>query len=150
MPDASSAVQEMRRVTRPGGTVTAAVWDYADGMAMLPTFWDAALELDPAAEARDEKGMPCCREGELARLFGDAGLTQVEAQALTVEQGFASFEDYWSPFLLGTGPAGAYVASLTQARRTALSDRLRRQLAPDARPLTLVSRAWAARGRVGR
>jgi len=152
VPDPGRAVAEMRRVTRPGGTLAAAVWDYADGMAMLRAFWDTAVELDPDADSCDEKHMPWCREGELARLWTDSGLCEVEASALTIEQDFAAFEDYWSPFLLGTGPAGAYATGLPGARRTALRDRLCSRVLGDGpdRPFALSSRAWAVRGRVER
>ena len=60
VPDPAAALQQMIRVTRPGGVVAAAVWDYGDGMQMLRTFWDAAVALDPAAAPRDERHMPLC------------------------------------------------------------------------------------------
>ena len=89
-------------------------------------------------------------EEELGRLWREAGLQDVEVAPLTIQQEFASFDDYWGPFLLGTGPAGAYVATLDAPRREALRERLRARLLgnePD-RPFTLASRAWAVRGRV--
>ncbi len=54
IPDPERAVAEMRRVTRHGGTVAVAVWDYAAGMEMLRVFWDAAIALD-AAERRERR-----------------------------------------------------------------------------------------------
>ena len=63
IPDAAKALDEMRRVTRHGGTVAAAVWDYGDGMQMLRTFWDEAVALNPASAAKDERNMPLCRRG---------------------------------------------------------------------------------------
>ena len=38
VPDPALALREMSRVTRPGGLVAAAVWDYGDGMTMLRAF----------------------------------------------------------------------------------------------------------------
>ena len=38
MRDPAAGVAEMRRVTRPGGTVAAAVWDYAGEMTLLRRF----------------------------------------------------------------------------------------------------------------
>ena len=50
VPDPALALAEQIRVTRPGGLVAAAVWDYGDGMQMLRAFWDEAVAADPAAE----------------------------------------------------------------------------------------------------
>src|SRR6476646_9649308 len=56
--DPAAALHQMVRVTRPGGVVAAAVWDYGDGMQMLRTFWDTAVALDSDAAPRDERNMP--------------------------------------------------------------------------------------------
>ncbi len=48
IPDSLKATREMRRVTRSGGTVAAAVWDYGEGMEMLRVFWDEVTALRPA------------------------------------------------------------------------------------------------------
>jgi SAM-dependent methyltransferase len=148
IPDRAKALREMIRVTRTGGIIAAVVWDYGDGMQMLRVFWDEAVALDPAAAARDERNMPLCREGELAALWREHGLTQVEEQPLTVDTSFPSFEDYWESFLGGQGPAGAYAASLPAARRDALRARIRRRLVGNGadRPIALRARAWAVKG----
>jgi SAM-dependent methyltransferase len=148
IPDRAKAVAEMARVTRPGGTVAAAVWDYGQGMEMLRVFWDEAVALDPAAASRDERHMPLCRKGELAALWRAHGLRDVAEEPLDVETRFVTFEDYWSPFLEKQGPAGAYVAALPPADREQLRQRLRRRLIGDGpdRPIVLRARAWAVRG----
>jgi SAM-dependent methyltransferase len=148
IPDPTKALREMIRVTRPGGIVAAAVWDYGGAMEMLRAFWDEAVALDAAAAARDEREMPLCRPGELAALWRASGLEQVEERPLTVDLPFASFDDYWAPFLGGQGPAGAWAASLAAPARAALAARLRARLVgPRADgPFTLRARAWAVRG----
>ena len=142
------AIREMIRVTRDGGVVAAAVWDYGWGMEMLRVFWDEAIALDPDIADRDERHMPLCRRGELSELWRANGLDHVEEQALTIALEFSSFGDYWAPFLGGQGPAGAYALSRSRADRAALESRLRRRLLQSRRdaPFTLHARAWAVRG----
>lgn len=138
------ALAELRRVVRPAGIIAAAVWDYSAGMQMLRVFWDAAMALDPAAANRDERHMPLCRAGELRALWQAAGMGDVAEAGLEAPARFESFDDFWSPFLLGQGPAGAYAASLPAAGLARLRDELARRL-PRA-PFTLRARVWAVRG----
>jgi SAM-dependent methyltransferase len=142
------AVAEMRRVARPGAVAAVYVWDYAGRMELMRRFWDAAVALDPGARAQDEgPRFPICRPDPLARLFADAGLANVETRAIDVPTVFRDFEDYWSPFLGGQGPAPGYAMSLSEERRAALRERLRSTLAAEADGrIRLVARAWAVRG----
>jgi SAM-dependent methyltransferase len=136
-------LREMRRVARPGGMVAACVWDHAGGRGPLAAFWSAVRELDPAAD--DESNLPGVREGHLASLFTQAGLGGTQASTLTVRVSYASFDDWWQPFTLGVGPAGAYVTSLASERRVALREQCRRLLPADA--VEIIAVAWAASGR---
>src|SRR4029453_6136059 len=124
IPDRARALGEMIRVTRWGGVVAAAVWDYAEGMEMLRVFWDEAVALDPAIASRDERHMPLCRHGELAAPWRQAGLGDVDGRGVAIDLVFESFDDYGLPFLDGVGPAGAYAASLPDPARDALRARL--------------------------
>jgi SAM-dependent methyltransferase len=148
IPDPAKALCELRRTTKPGGGISAAVWDYGEGTRMLRLFWDAAISIDPAAEKQDERHMPLCRAGELAQLWKQCGLEDVRDQALDITTRFESFADYWDAFLLGQGPAGTYVRRLSAGRLPTLRDELRRRLAAGDRPFTLPARAWAVAGRV--
>ena len=118
--DPRAALAEMARVTGAGGAIAAYVWDYAGGMELMRKFWDAAVELDPGAAKLDESvRFPLCRPQPLANLFESAGLEGVKVAPIDVPTRFASFEDYWQPFLGGQGPAPAYAMSLDEAARAA-------------------------------
>ncbi len=150
VPDQKRAAAEMARVLRPGGEVAVYVWDYVEGMQMMRRFWDAASALDPrGAEIDESRRFPICRPEPLRRLFEATGaLGGVETRAIEVPTVFRDFEDYWSPFLGGQGPAPAYCVSLPDERRAELRERLRASL-PVQRDgsIHLVARAWAVRGR---
>ena len=125
IPDARKTMQEMRRVTRPGGGVAAAVWDYGEGMTMFRTFWDTVVKLDSAAEPHHQRHVPYCRRGELSSLWRETGLVGVLETGLTIPLDFASFDDYFTPFLKVVGPSGSYLAGLPPERQTVLAQRLR-------------------------
>jgi SAM-dependent methyltransferase len=146
-PDPAAALAEMRRVTVPGGTVAAYVWDYAEGMQLIRRFWDAAQALDERAGALDEAArFPLCRRDALAALFAAAGLQHVQTAALEIATRFEDFDDYWLPFLGGQGPAPAYVMSLDDAGRSRLRERLRATLPVQAGgEIALRARAWAVK-----
>ena len=150
VPRPERAVAECARVTAPGGTVAAYVWDYAGGMAMLRHFWDAAVSLDPGAEPLHEgTRFPLCHPPALRALWTGAGLAGVDVHPIDVRTDFADFDAYWRPFLGGQGPAPGYVAALPEERRVALREAVRRRLpvAADG-SIAMTARAWAVRGTV--
>ncbi|HSR71479.1 MAG TPA: class I SAM-dependent methyltransferase [Kiloniellales bacterium] len=150
LPEPAKGVAEMRRAVRPGGTVAAYVWDYAEGMQLMRHFWDAAVALDPAAAELDEgKRFPLAKAEPLAALFEAGGFQDVETDSVEVETLFADFDDYWTPFLGGAGPAPGYCAGLDPEARAALRERLAETLPiePDG-SIKLMARAWAVRGTV--
>lgn len=142
MADPVAGLTEMARVARPGGVVVACVWDHAGGQGPLGAFWRAAHAMDP--DIVDESAMAGARQGHLVELFGTAGLRDVAEFTLVANVEHATFEEWWEPFTLGVGPAGAFVASLTPDRRAELRERLRAML-PAGR-FVIAAHAWAARG----
>jgi len=147
MTDPPAGVREMLRVTHPGGTVAAAVWDYAGEMTLLRNFWDAAVALDPSAE--DEgRSMRFCTPVELDELWSAVGLAEVGVAPVVVVAGYDDFDDLWAPLEVGVGPAGAHTVALAPEQRAELKDELRRRLGVGNDPFQLSARAWIATGRV--
>lgn len=146
MADPAAGLREMARVTSSGGIVAACVWDHSRGRGPLSPFWRAASSVLPAA--RGEGHLPGASAGHLARLLTEAGLTDVSETELDVTVRYASFEDWWEPYLLGVGPAGDFVAGLDAEARDQVRSACRDLLGEG--PFEVEAVAWAAVGRVSR
>lgn len=147
--DTAGALADFRRATKPGGIVAAYLWDFDGEMQVLRYFWNAAAELQPQAEDEDDiERFALCNPDRLAAAWRAAGFSDVAVRAIDARARFTSFDDYWQPFLRGDAPAQLHVASLAEAQRDDLRERLRRALpiAADG-SIELVTRAWAVRGR---
>jgi SAM-dependent methyltransferase len=149
VPNLEMALAQMTRVTRPGGVVSAYVWDYAGKMQLMRYFWNEAAVLDHAATDLDEgRRFPICQPQALEAVFRDAGLESVNSSAIDVPTRFRNFDDYWSPFLGGQGPAPGYAMSLDEQHLARLRERVRAALPVNADgSIELVARAWAVRGK---
>jgi SAM-dependent methyltransferase len=127
IPDYRAAASEMVRVTRSGGKIAAACWHVEGSFTMMRIFWDTAAAVDSAASSRraSYNSAPLTRHGELASLFRELGVRDLEEIDLTVWMRFENFDDYWSPFTLGQGTQGAYVATLDKPEKERLRKGLR-------------------------
>jgi len=150
--DPEQGLREMSRVTRADGIVAGCVWDYGGEMTMLRTFWEAAAALDPegATPLMEAHTMRFARPDELASLWQSAGLRDVDVTPIVVEALYEDFDDLWSPFPTGVGPAGAYTASLEEEAQTSLRDEFARRVYEPQGSFTLTARAWCAVGTVAR
>ena len=146
MADADAGLREMARVTRPGGTVAACMWDLAgNGMTMLHTFWAAVRSVEPGDHG--EQRRVGATEGDIAERMRRAGLADVRDGVLAARAGYTGFDDFWEPFTFGVGPAGDHLRSLAPEAQTQVRDACRAALPADG-PFTLDARAWFARGTV--
>ena len=149
IPSPGRALEEICRVTRPGGTIAVYVWDYAHGARFLREFWDAAIAIDGEAAVFDQAHrFPMCTQEGLLRLFEQVKLQDLSMRALEVVTRFTSFDDYWEPFLTRQGSAPNYLAMRDQQIRTAIRERLRAVLPTNAEgAIELPARAWAIHAR---
>ena len=142
MNDPVVGLTQMRRVTRPGGVVSACVWDGPTG-ALAP-FWNAVHTIDPDAE--DEALLSGAHKGHLTEIFEAAGLHDVKEDSIAVDVVHPTFEEWWEPYTYGVGPAGDYVQRLDDDARARLESVARARLGNG--PFTVTATAWAARGTV--
>ena len=148
VPNPTQAVAEIYRVLRAGGTGAAYVWVHAGEMQLIQYFWNAAVALDPSAQALDEaRRFPLCDRERLLALFRDCGFDRAKCHVLDVPTVFKDFDDYWSPFLGGQGPAPTYCSTLSDDRQAKLHECLRATLPiePDG-SIRVMARAFAVRG----
>ena len=138
MADPAGGLCEMARVTRPGGVLAACVWDHGGGRGPLSGN-------EPVnAFAPDPSDLPGVRQGDLGALLAGTGAREVEETSFEAGVDYAAFDDWWEPFTLGVGRAGAYVQRLDSEKRGELRESCRARLSKA--PFSLTARAWAARG----
>ncbi len=152
VPDTKQAVAELRRVARPGATVAAAVWDARGGLVAQRIFLDAAAALEPKGNEFRARNFtrPMTRPGELSAAWRAAGFIDVRETMLAIRMEFASFDDYWTPYLGKDGPGPQYMATLSPAQQDRLRDAVRAAYIdgePDG-PRSYVAVAWAVAGTV--
>lgn len=127
VPQPHVAVREMRRVTRRGGSVSAATWDTRGGFVANRMILDAAAMLDESGQRARAAACtrPMCRPGDLGRAWIEAGLSDVVQDSRTIRMDFACFADFWAPVEGKEGPIAEYVGSLGIAAKERLRDAVR-------------------------
>ena len=152
IPRVGLAVAEMRRVTRPGGTVTAATWDTRGGFVAYRMICDTAAMLDPGGNAWRARSLarPMSRPGELRCAWTAAGLLNVVQEMRTIRMDFVDFEDFWSPAEGREGPIPEYVSTLGSAAKQRLREAVRLAYldGEDDGPSSYAATAWIVRGEV--
>lgn len=144
-------MSELFRVTKPGGSVSAAVWDARGGLTFNRFFLDTAAMIDPAADALRKRTFtrPLTRPGELSRAWDAAGFVDRRAGDVTFRTDFASFEDYWAPFDGDDGPIPAYLQSITLGIRDQIKAAVRRAYldGEEDGPRSYTATSWVVTGK---
>lgn len=152
IPQADLAVREMRRVTRPGGTVAAATWDTRGGFVSHRMIFDAAAMLGQDGNDRRASAYtrPMSRPGDLARAWRDAGLQDVVQDMRTIRMDFVSFADFWAPTEGKDGPVAEYVNTLDMETKTKLRDTVKSAYLDGEADGTrsYAATAWVVKGKV--
>jgi hypothetical protein len=119
-------------------------------MDFLRYFWDAAVELDPKVLNIHECNRFLDANAEILEdLFENAGLVETVITAIEIDTHFRDFDDYWTPFLGGQGPAPTYVLSLAESEQKKLREVLYERLPIQTDgSIPMVARAWAIKGQV--
>ncbi len=121
----------MARIVLPGETVASYVWDYAGQMQIMRYFFDSALEIDEGASAFDDGVNASIYQPQpLTDAYNAAGLVDVETTAIDIQTPLVDFDDYWSPFLGGTGSAPRYCLLLDENTRNRIKIRSKQSCRP--------------------
>lgn len=142
--DPQRMAAEMCRVVGGGSTVALCMFE-ANGIAMLRMFWEAARRFDP--HAPDDAHMPFRRSSELIALCERADLRDVVTAELSVEASYSEFDELWSPFSYGIGPAAEYLRAQNPERRALIREAYFDLLGRPAAAFVLPATVIAVRGR---
>ncbi len=143
VPDPAKGVAEMRRVVRSGGTVAAYAWDIEGGGFPYEAVHVSMREIgaQPMQPPRSE----VAALDTLARLWTDAGLSEVETREITASRSFPTFEEYWTTATSAPG-IGPVLARLGTEEVDVIRNSVHRSLGSGQ--ITISGRAHAVKGRV--
>ena len=144
VPAPAQGLAEMRRVVRPGGNVSAYLWDFFGGGFPIATVHQemTALGLQPLWPPSVEAS----RLEAMHALWVGAGLTDVATRTVEVQRSFDDFDDFWRIAQAGPGMS-ARLAAVPSETRAQLRQRVqaRMPVGADGR-LTCTARANAVKG----
>jgi ubiquinone/menaquinone biosynthesis C-methylase UbiE len=147
VPEPEKGLAEMKRVVKPGGSISAYAWDVLEPggfpmMAMQEELRD--MDIVPMLPPRADVS----RMDALRALWADAGLTDIASREIVVRRTFEDFADFWASveIALAMGQGTHAMGAEAKAR---LKDRLSKRLPADAAGrISFTSRANAVMGRV--
>lgn len=127
IPEAHRVVAEMRRVTRRGGTVVCAVFDFWGGLAARDLVLDTGSVFSvQISDLRDHlKSRPLVWANGQAQLWSDSGLVDVVEVPIVLSFDYTSFADYWSSFSTGPSTIAQRVMALPSDVQTKIGRHVR-------------------------
>lgn len=146
VPEPAKGVSEMFRVVRPGGLVSAYVWDILEGGFPL-----AAIQDQLSAMGIAHKLPPSSSSSKMTALndlWRDAGLISIDTTEITVKRRFTDFQDYWNTAKLSS-TLGPVFKSMNSAEQESLKLSVQNRLqVEDHGEVEISARANAIRGQV--
>ena len=130
--DPATAASEIRRVLKPGGRLSVAVWDRADLNPWATLDWQAVTELghmDPP----DESGpgmFALAPAPRLRELLENAGFLDVLVDGLELDRPYANVEEYLAETLELSGTFSEVWASLDETQRSGVIERIDSLVSP--------------------
>jgi len=126
IPDRRKAVQEMRRVARPGGMIGAYVWDYLEertaGSSLRLGLRDIGVE-PPSMPGAVDASIPA-----LTALFRQAGLEALSCHSIDVTLTFPDFDDFWTSQMPSFTPQTRLIRALPKTQQNDLKEAVKRRL----------------------
>jgi ubiquinone/menaquinone biosynthesis C-methylase UbiE len=94
VPDPDKAVAELKRVTKPGGTIATYMWDFFNKGFPQHLLREALERM--GVEIPSLPGHVHSRMDNMQGYFSSAGLADIAARVIEVDVTYATFDDYWS------------------------------------------------------
>ena len=147
VPEPEKGVAEMKRVVKPGGSISAYAWDVLEpGGFPMAAMQEELRDMDivPMLPPRADVS----RMDALRALWADAGLTDIATREIVVRRSFEDFRDFWASVEIAIG-MGQGTRAMSAEAKARLKDRLNMRLPADAAGrISFTSRANAVMGRV--
>ena len=109
----------MRRVTRPGGVVACATFDFWGGNYALDLVLDTGAALDQGIRTLRShiKARPIVWAHGQANLWRRVGLTDVAELPIVLSFDYTNFQDYWSGWSIGPTRTAQHLQTLSSDLR---------------------------------
>lgn len=126
------ALEEMRRVLRPGGRAVIAVWGPREDNPWLGAVFDSASAI--LDKTLPPPGLPgpfaLADQAQLRDLVSGAGFSDVAVEELPLHRRAKDFDDWWSKTSSLAGPLAAVLEELPPPTQAAIRGRLEIAVAP--------------------